>query len=153
MFSSFPSLKSRMEIRCQASYCQNEDGFPKLLRACSARLGIRSQPEYEGREFIEHDTKEVYCDCIHWIQFAPCGMECHCCGAQIQRAPRRDLRCLAGPRRQHRSIRNLAHLVPRRWDVLPRCQDLWHRAKGPKWHYVVQGSRHEFVLKKRAKLQ
>jgi hypothetical protein len=24
-------------------------------------------------------------DCIHWIQSAPCGMECHCCGAQIQR--------------------------------------------------------------------
>jgi hypothetical protein len=47
-----------MEFRCQTSFCQNEDGFPKLLRACTVRLGIRSQPEYDGREFIEHGTKK-----------------------------------------------------------------------------------------------
>jgi hypothetical protein len=41
-----------MEVRCQTSLCQNEDGFPKLLRACTVRLGIRSQPEYDGREFV-----------------------------------------------------------------------------------------------------
>jgi hypothetical protein len=58
MVSSFPSLRSQMEIRCQTSFCQNEDGFPKLLRACTVRLGIRSQPEYDGREFIEHGTEK-----------------------------------------------------------------------------------------------
>jgi hypothetical protein len=29
-----------------------------LLRACTVRLGIRSQPEYDGREFIEHGTEK-----------------------------------------------------------------------------------------------
>ncbi|KAL5673811.1 hypothetical protein ACJX0J_018117, partial [Zea mays] len=47
-----------MEVQCQTSFCQNEDGFPKLLRACTVRLGIRSQPEYDGREFIEHGTEK-----------------------------------------------------------------------------------------------
>jgi hypothetical protein len=58
MLSPFPSLKSQMEVRCQTSFCQNEDGFPKLLRACTICLGIRSQPEYDGREFIEHGTEK-----------------------------------------------------------------------------------------------
>jgi hypothetical protein len=58
MFSPFPSLRSQMEVRCQTSFCQNEDGFPKLLKACTVRLGIRSQPEYDGREFIEHGTEK-----------------------------------------------------------------------------------------------
>jgi hypothetical protein len=57
MLSPFPSLKSQMEVRCQTSFCQNEDGFPKLLRACTVRLGIRSQPEYDGREFVKHGTE------------------------------------------------------------------------------------------------
>jgi hypothetical protein len=47
-----------MEVRCQTSFCQNEDGFPKLLRACIIRLGIRSQPEYDGREFVEQGTEK-----------------------------------------------------------------------------------------------
>jgi hypothetical protein len=47
-----------MEVRCQTSFCQNEDGFPKLLRACTVRLGIRSQLEYDGREFVEHGTEK-----------------------------------------------------------------------------------------------
>jgi hypothetical protein len=47
-----------MEVHCQTSFCHNEDGFPKLLRACTVRLGIRSQPEYDGREFVEHDTEK-----------------------------------------------------------------------------------------------
>jgi hypothetical protein len=46
-----------MEVRCQTSLCQNEDGFPKLLKACTVRLGIRSQLEYDGREFVEHGTE------------------------------------------------------------------------------------------------
>jgi hypothetical protein len=46
-----------MEVHCQTSFCQNEDGFPKLLKACTVRLEIRSQPEYDGREFIEHGTE------------------------------------------------------------------------------------------------
>jgi hypothetical protein len=45
-----------MEVRCQTSFCQNEDDFPKLLRACTVRLGIRSQLEYDGRELVEHGT-------------------------------------------------------------------------------------------------
>jgi hypothetical protein len=32
--------------------------FPKLLRACTVRLGIRSQPEYDGHEFVEHGTEK-----------------------------------------------------------------------------------------------
>jgi hypothetical protein len=47
-----------MEVRCQTSLCQNEDGFPKLLRACTFRLGIRSHTEYDGREFVEHGTEK-----------------------------------------------------------------------------------------------
>jgi hypothetical protein len=47
-----------MEVRCQTSFCQNEDGFPKLLRACIVRLEIRSQPEYDGHEFVEHGTEK-----------------------------------------------------------------------------------------------
>jgi hypothetical protein len=58
MLFSFPSLKSQMEVRCQTSFCKNEDGFPKLLRACTVRLGIKSQPEYDGREFVEHGTEK-----------------------------------------------------------------------------------------------
>jgi hypothetical protein len=58
MLSPFPFLRSQMEVQCQTSFCQNEDGFPKLLRACTVRLGIRSQPEYDGREFFEHGTEK-----------------------------------------------------------------------------------------------
>jgi hypothetical protein len=28
------------------------------LRACTVRLGIRSQPEYDGHEFIEHGIEK-----------------------------------------------------------------------------------------------
>jgi len=45
-----------MEARCRTSYCLGEDGFPKLLSACAARLGIQRQPEYDGCEFEEHGT-------------------------------------------------------------------------------------------------
>jgi hypothetical protein len=58
MLSPFPSLRNQMEVRCQTSFCENEDGFSKLLRACTDRLGIRSQPEYDGREFVEHGTEK-----------------------------------------------------------------------------------------------
>ena len=58
MLSPFPSLRSQMEVRCQTNLCQNEDGFPKLLRACTVCLGIRSQPEYDGREFVEHGPEK-----------------------------------------------------------------------------------------------
>jgi hypothetical protein len=47
-----------MEVRCQTCFCQNEDGFPKLLRACIVHLGIMSQLEYDGREFVEHGTEK-----------------------------------------------------------------------------------------------
>jgi hypothetical protein len=58
MLSPFPSLRSQMEVRCQTSFCQNEDGFPKLLRACTVHLRIRSQPKYDGREFVEHGIEK-----------------------------------------------------------------------------------------------
>jgi hypothetical protein len=54
----FPSLRSQMEVRCQTSFCQNKDGFTKLLRACTVRLRIRSQPEFDGCEFVEHGTEK-----------------------------------------------------------------------------------------------
>jgi hypothetical protein len=57
LFSPFLLSEVRF-IHCQTSFCQNEDGFPKLLRACTIRLGIRSQPEYDGRECVEHDTEK-----------------------------------------------------------------------------------------------
>jgi hypothetical protein len=57
MFSPF-LLRSQMEVRCETSFCQNEYGFPKLMRACTFCLGIRSQPEYDGCEFIEHGTEK-----------------------------------------------------------------------------------------------
>jgi hypothetical protein len=47
-----------MEVRCQTNFCQNEDGFPKLLRACTVCLGIKSKQEYDGREFIKHGTEK-----------------------------------------------------------------------------------------------
>jgi hypothetical protein len=64
-----------MEVRCQTSFCQNEDGFPKLLRACTVRLRIRSQPEYDGREFVEHGTEKcvvtVYIGCSpHHVEWS-----------------------------------------------------------------------------------
>jgi hypothetical protein len=31
-----------MEVCCQTNFCQNEDGFPKLLRACTIRQHHRS---------------------------------------------------------------------------------------------------------------
>jgi hypothetical protein len=62
-----------MEVQCQTSFCQNEDGFPKLLRACTVRLGIRSQPEYDGREFVEHGIEK--CVVTVYIGSSPHHME------------------------------------------------------------------------------
>jgi hypothetical protein len=62
-----------MEVRCKTGFCQNEDGFPKLLRACTVRLGIRSQPEYDGREFVEHGTEK--CVVIVYIGSSPHHVE------------------------------------------------------------------------------
>lgn len=39
------------------SYCLNEEGFPKLLRDTTVRLGISEHPEYEGREYEECGTE------------------------------------------------------------------------------------------------
>jgi hypothetical protein len=58
MFSTFPSLRTQMEVRCQTNFYWNEDGFPMLLRAYTVHLGIRSQPEYDCHEFIEHGTEK-----------------------------------------------------------------------------------------------
>jgi hypothetical protein len=75
ILSPFPSLRSQMEVRCQTSFCHNEDGFPKLLRSCTVRLGIRSQPEYDGREFVEHGTEKcvvtVYIGTsLHYVEWS-----------------------------------------------------------------------------------
>jgi hypothetical protein len=73
MLSPFPSLRSQMEVHCQTSFCQNEDGFPKLLRACTVCLRIRSQPEYDGREFVEHDIDK--CVVTLYIGSSPLHVE------------------------------------------------------------------------------
>jgi hypothetical protein len=62
-----------MEVRCQTSFCQNEDGFPKLLIACTVCLRIRSQPEYDGREFIKHGTEK--CVVTVYIGSSPHNVE------------------------------------------------------------------------------
>jgi hypothetical protein len=40
-----------------SSYCLNVEAFPKLLYATMQRLEIKGHPEYEGREYIEHETE------------------------------------------------------------------------------------------------
>jgi hypothetical protein len=69
-----------MEVRYQTNFCRNEDGFPKLLRACTVCLEIRSHPEYDGREFIEHGTKNcvmtVYIgSSLHHVKLSVTAME------------------------------------------------------------------------------
>ena len=39
------------------SYCLSVEGFPKLLYATMQKLGIKDRPEYEGREYEEHETE------------------------------------------------------------------------------------------------
>ena len=45
-----------------STHCLEEDGFPKVLRATTARLGIADQPEYMGREYMERGTQ--FCEVI-----------------------------------------------------------------------------------------
>jgi hypothetical protein len=73
MLPPFPSLRSHMKVRCQTSFRQNEDGFPKLLRACTVCLRIRSQPEYDGRELIENSIEK--CVVTVYIGFSPNHVE------------------------------------------------------------------------------
>jgi predicted DNA-binding protein len=40
-----------------SSYCLGVEGFPKLLYATMQKLGIKNRPEYEGREYEEHETE------------------------------------------------------------------------------------------------
>jgi hypothetical protein len=40
-----------------SSYYLSVEGFLKLLYATMQRLGIKDHPEYEGREYIEHETE------------------------------------------------------------------------------------------------
>jgi hypothetical protein len=44
------------------THCLEEDGFPKVLLAATARLGIPAHPEYMGREYKERGTK--FCEVI-----------------------------------------------------------------------------------------
>jgi hypothetical protein len=67
-----------MEVRCQTSFCQNKDGFPKLLRECTVCLKIRSHPKYDGREFVEHGTEKcvvtVYIgSSLHHVEWSVTG--------------------------------------------------------------------------------
>jgi hypothetical protein len=87
-----------MEVCCQTNFCQNEVGFPKLLRACTVRLRIRSQPEYDGREFIEHGTEK--CVVTVYIGSSPNHVEWsvtaagHRFGTTCQVVARKALRAL-----------------------------------------------------------
>jgi hypothetical protein len=40
--------------------CIQEEGFPKVLYAATAQLGISDHPEYVGRQFVEDGTE--YCE-------------------------------------------------------------------------------------------
>jgi hypothetical protein len=40
-----------------SSYCLGIEGFPKLLYATMQKLRIKDRPEYEGREYEEHETE------------------------------------------------------------------------------------------------
>jgi hypothetical protein len=40
-----------------SSYCLGVEGFPKLLYATMQKLGIKDRPEYEVREYEDHETE------------------------------------------------------------------------------------------------
>jgi hypothetical protein len=47
-----------------SNHCIQEEGFPKVLYAATARLGISDHPEYVGHEFVE-DGMEYYEVTVH----------------------------------------------------------------------------------------
>jgi hypothetical protein len=51
-----------MSSEWTTTHCLEEDGFPKVLLAAAARLGIPAHPEYMGREYMERGTK--FCEVI-----------------------------------------------------------------------------------------
>ena len=50
-------LRQMAEEDLVVSYYLNEEGFPKLLRDTTVRLGISEQPEYKGREYKKYGTE------------------------------------------------------------------------------------------------
>jgi hypothetical protein len=40
-------------LAIKSSYCSEVEGFPRLLRSCALRMGIRKKPEYVWSEHIE----------------------------------------------------------------------------------------------------
>ena len=40
-----------------SSYCQDVEGFPRVLHATLQKLGIKDRPEYEGREYERLGTE------------------------------------------------------------------------------------------------
>jgi len=40
-----------------SSYCLSVEGFPKVLYATMQKLEIKDRPEYEGREYEEHEIE------------------------------------------------------------------------------------------------
>jgi hypothetical protein len=42
------------------THCIQEEGFPKVLYATTARLGVSDRSEYVGHEYVEDSTE--YCE-------------------------------------------------------------------------------------------
>ena len=40
-------------LAIKSSYCSEVEGFPRLLRSCALRMGIRKKPEYVWTEHLE----------------------------------------------------------------------------------------------------
>ena len=40
-------------LAVRSSYCSEVEGFPRLLRSCALRMGIRKKPEYVWKEYLE----------------------------------------------------------------------------------------------------
>ena len=49
-----------------SSYCQNTEGFSKILYATLQKLGVKDRPEYEGYEYEKHGTEQ--CEVIVYIR-------------------------------------------------------------------------------------
>jgi hypothetical protein len=58
MLSPFLLSEVRWRFAAKPAFARMKMVSPKLLRACIVHLGIRSQPEYDGREFVEHGTEK-----------------------------------------------------------------------------------------------
>jgi hypothetical protein len=98
MFPPFPSLRSQMEVRLPNQLLPERRWFPQVVE--SMHSSPQNQKPARVRQSWVHRAwhREVCRDFINRIQSAPCGMVCHCCGAQIQRhLPSHRSQCIEGP--------------------------------------------------------